>query len=201
MVQSFTRLLANSLIAVCPLIVFTGNAASQGQTGVSVQSNAAGGVSDGILASGHVFFYQDQSALGDESLKDGSATFTRLGLQWNNQAYFSGLGLFYEQDKFGNAQTDQITGLIIELVAGSFFFKIMPGAIEQSFTGRSFAKRAGSYLAFEGGIRGDFYGGILFYEVALHRRTQTISQEDGRDMQDKYTKTETMPMLGGGISI
>jgi hypothetical protein len=175
---------------------------AQGQGGgVTIQNSGGGGVSDGILASGHIFFYQDQSSLGDEALKDGSATFTRFDLQWNNLAYWSGIGLFYEQDSFGEAQKDQITGLILELVTGSFFFKIMPGAIEQTFTGRSFAKRAGSYLAFEGGIRGNFYGGWMFYEVALHRRTQTISQEDGRDMQEKFSKTETMPMLGGGFTL
>lgn len=169
--------------------------------GVSVESDASGGVSDGILISSHAFFYSDKSSLGDDTLKDGSASFNRFDLQWNFQKYFSGIGLFYEQDKFGKSQTDTVTGLIVELVAGSFFLKIMPGFIQQEFTERSFTKRSGGYLAYEAGIRGDLYGGFLFYEVALHRRTQTIDQEDSRTMLDKYTKTETMPMLGLGVSI
>ena len=192
----FKHLLSGFAIVVS--LLFTQTTFGQG---VSVEASASGGVSDGVLVSSHVFFYSDKSALGDDTLKDGGAMFNRFDLQWNFQSYFSGIGLFYEQDKFGKSQSDTITGLIVELVAGSFFLKIMPGAIQQEFTGRSFTKRSGDYLAYEAGIRGDLYGGFFFYEVALHRRTQTISQEDGRKMLDKYTKTETMPMLGLGVSI
>jgi len=172
-----------------------------GGGGVSVDSKAGGGVSSGFLLSSHLFYYADQSSLGSDDLKDGNATYLRFDGQYNWTDYFTGLGFFYEMDSFGKAQKDTVMGLVVEFVAGSFFVKIMPGSVQQQYEDRSFAKRAGGYMAYEGGIRGNFYGGIMFYEVALHRRTETITQEDGRNMSDKYTKTETMPMLGGGITI
>lgn len=191
------------LLAAATILVSSTTAFSQGQGGggVSVDAKAGGGVSSGLLLSSHLFFYQDQSSLGDDELKDGSALYARLDAQYNWTDYFSGLGFFYEQDKFGEAQSDTIMGPVLELVAGSFFLKFMLGSVEQQFQDRSFSKRAGSYQAFEGGIRGNFYGGFMFYEVALHRRSLTIKQEDGRDMTDQLNKTETMPMLGGGFSL
>jgi hypothetical protein len=175
---------------------------AQGQGGVTIDSKAGGGVSSGLLLSSHMFYYADQSSLGDDELKDGNALYMRFDGQYNWTDYFAGLGLFYEMDSFGKAQKDTIIGPIVELVAGSFFVKIMPlGSIKQQFTDRSFSERAGTFTAFEAGIRGNFYGGFMFYEVTLHRRTATITQEDGRDMTDKYSRTETFPMLGGGFTL
>lgn len=191
------------LVAAFALTVLSSPAFSQGQGGgggVSLDSKA-GSVSDGLLLGTHLFYYADQSTLGSDDLKDGNALYTRFDGQYNWTAYFVGLGFFYEQDSFGKAQKDTSMGLAVELVAGSFFVKIMPGSIRQQFTDRSFKERAGSYMAYEGGIRANLFGGFMFYEVALHRRTASISQEDGRVMIDKYTRTETMPMLGGGFSL
>ncbi len=172
-----------------------------GGGGVSVDSKAGGGVSTGTLLSTHMFYYADQSSLGSDDLKDGSAMYLRFDAQYNWTEYFTGVGLFYEQDTFGKAQKDTIMGLVVEFVAGSFFVKIMPGSIQQQFEDRSFAERAGSYLAYEGGIRGNLYGGFMFYEVTLHSRQATIKQQDGRDMIDIYSHKETMPMLGGGLTL
>lgn len=191
------------LVFAITVTVFSSVAFSQGGAGggVSVDAKAGGGVSSGLLLSTHMFYYADQSSLGGDELKDGNATYMRFDGQYNWTDYFTGLGLFYEQDSFGKSQKDTIMGLAIEFVAGSLFVKIMPGSIQQQFIDRSFAERAGSYLAYEGGIRGNFYGGFMFYEVALHMRTATIKQEDGRNMADIYTRKETMPMLGGGITL
>ncbi len=184
------------------MVLATTSAFGQGGGGgVSVDTKGSGGVSSGFLLSTHMFFYTDNSSLGNDKLNDGSSSYTRFDAQYNMSDYFSGFGFFYQQDKFGKGQTDTGMGLIVELVAGSFFVKFMPGSIQQQFVDRSFAKRAGSYLAYEAGIRGNFYDGLLFYEVALHRRTENITQEDGRAMSDKFTKTETMPMLGGGVTL
>ncbi len=169
--------------------------------GVSVDAGASGGTGDGFLMATHTFFYSDNSSLGGDTLRDGSASYMRFDMQYNWQAYFSGIGFFYESDTFGEDQKDTIMGAVIEIVMGSFFFKIMPGFIDQEFKDRSFSKRNGSFMAFEPGIRGDLYSGILFYEVALHRRTQTINEEDSREMTAEYVRTETMPMLGLGINL
>lgn len=190
------------LVVALTLTALSSTAFGQGNAGgVTVDSKAGGGVSSGLLLSSHMFYYADESSLGSDELKDGNALYMRFDGQYNWTDYFTGLGLFYEQDSFGKAQKDTIMGLVVEFVAGSFFVKIMPGSIQQQFVDRSFTERAGSYMAYEGGIRGNFYGGFMFYEVALHRRTASIKQEDGRDMIDKYTRTETMPMLGGGFTL
>ncbi len=164
-------------------------------------TGSTGSVGNGLLISGHAFFYSDSSSLGGAVLNDGSSSFLRGDVQYNWQEYFVGVGGFYERDSFGEGQTDSAFGAIIEIVFGSFFIKMMPGFMEQNFVERSFAKRSGSFLGFEGGVRGSLYDKLVFYEVALHRRTQSITQEDSRDMADPFSKTEMMPMLGVGISL
>jgi len=169
--------------------------------GVAVTAGASGGTGDGFLMGTHTFFYSDNSSLGGDTLRDGSATYMRFDAQYNWQQYFSGIGFFYESDSFGEDQKDTIMGVVVEIVMGSFFVKIMPGFIDQEFQGRSFSKRNGSFMAFEPGIRGDLYAGTLFYEVAFQQRTQTINEEDSRSMLAEYKRTETMPMLGLGVNL
>jgi hypothetical protein len=194
---------AITAVVAVALHLFAAEALAQGGGaggGVTVQSGTSS-VSDGFLVGSHVFFYSDNSSLGSDALNDGGAVYTRFDMQYNSTRWFSGIGLFYEQDTFGSIQKDTVTGLVVELVAGSFFFKLMPGYIDQDYTERSFAKRSGSYLATELGIRANLVGGWSFYEIAIHRRATTITQEDGREMADKIAKTEIMPMLGMGISL
>lgn len=182
-------------------LVFLASSTKSWAEGVALDANASGGVGKGFLMTGHLFFFSDNSALGNDVLKDGSSIYTRFDAQYNWTDYFTGLGFFYEQDKFGKEQKDAVMGVVVEVVLGSFFTKIMPGFVNQEYVNRSFSKRSGSFLGIELGIRGELFQKTLFYEVALQRRTEKVTQEDARVMADPFQKTETMPVLGMGISI
>lgn len=173
-----------------------------GQDGVSVEGGTTGGVGDGFLAGLSIFFFQDESSLGSNTLNEGSSTFTRLDLQYNFAEYFSGLGLFYESNSFGEDQVDTTTGLILEFFAGNFFFNYLSGfQVEQKFENRSFSTRKGVSQALELGLRAPLLFGISYYEFKLHQRTVTIIKEDGRDMDSKYVLSQTMPMLAIGMNL
>jgi hypothetical protein len=186
-------------LLVLSLSLFAGPAL--GQEGVSIEGGS-GSVSDGFLAGVHVFFFEDSSSLGDQQLNDGSSTFTRFDMQYNFTDYFTGFGLFSESNVFGEDQEDTVSGWMLELFAGSFFFKYMAGmSVEQTFQNRSFATRKGTSTATEIGIRAPLFGGFSFYEVAYHVRTITIDTEDGVPMDSVYTLTQSMPMLSMGVSL
>jgi len=190
-------------ILACVLAIFVApQAFSQGQGGGAASvTSSSGSVSNGFLVGGHLFFYADQSKLGDDDLKDGGATLMRFDMQYNRLDYYLGGGFFYQMDSYGEDQKDTVMGALIEPNLGSFYVKVMYGFIEQNFAGRSFTKRAGTFFAIEPGLRANLLAGVFFYEIALHRRTQTITQEDGRDMEAQFVKTELMPMLGMGVSL
>lgn len=193
------RLLA-IISTVLTLSIASPNAA-YGQEGVSIE-NGSGSVSDGFLAGVHYFFFEDSSSLGDQQLNDGSSTFTRLDMQYNLLDYFSGIGFFYEKNVFGEDQEDIVYGWMLELVAGSFFFKYMAGvSVEQTFQNRSFTSRKGASAATEIGIRAPLFGGFSFYEFAYHVRTITISTEDGVPMESTYSLSQSMPMLSLGVTL
>lgn len=191
-----------AVLACLLAVVVAPQAFAQGKGGGAASvTTSSGSVSNGVLVGGHLFFYADQSNLGDDELKDGGATLMRLDMQYNNLDYFIGGGLFYEMDGYGEDQKDTVMGALIEPNLGSFYVKIMYGFIEQNFERRSFTKRSGTFFAIEPGLRANLLAGVFFYEIALHRRTQTITQEDGRDMEAQFVKTELMPMLGMGVSL
>ncbi len=186
-------------IVVASILAFSSlNATAQE---ISAEAGASGGVSDGTLIGYRFFYYSDTSSMGGNSLSEGSAVLNRFDVQHNMQKWFSGFGLFYENDTYGKDQTDTVMGVVVEFVLGSFFIKIMPGSMEQTFTNRSFSKRTGSYMAYEGGIRGDLYGGLLFFEIAFQQRSYTLTKQDNRQMADKLSKSATLPVLGVGMSI
>lgn len=190
------------LASVCALAWIPSGYAQGGGAGGGVSvTGGSGGVGDGFLFGSNVFLYSDNSTLGSNTLRDGGAQYLRFNAQYNMTDWFSGLGAFYEMDSFGEDQSDTIMGLVIELVAGNVFVKIMPGQVSQTFSNRSFTARSGSYMGYEGGIRANLFEGILYYEVTLHSSTKTITTEDSRTMKDVYAKAETFPMLGMGINL
>lgn len=171
------------------------------QVGISADSGVSKNES-GFMGGFSFFFFQDESSLGENTLNEGSSTFKRVDLQYNFVNYFSGVGVFYESNSFGEDQEDTSLGLIFEALAGNFFLNYLHGLqVEQKFENRSFSSRKGYLSAIEFGIRAPLLFGFSYYEFKVHNRTLSIIKEDGRKMDSQYTLSQTMPMLAIGVKL
>jgi hypothetical protein len=154
-----------------------------------------------ILTSGQLFYFSDENTQGSKDLPGGATLFSSFALQYNRNDYYTGVGLFMVHDTVGKTQTADALGIKFELFYPTqpYYFEYGYGFnANQKFTNRSADSRSGSMTYMGLGVRTNLIP-WLFFDGSFKQRTWTFTKEDGINLPEKITKTETMPFLGLGI--
>jgi hypothetical protein len=133
----------------------------------------------------------------------GSTFLTHSEVQYNWNLV--GLGLYFQYDRHGEAETDTGFGPKIEFDFEPFYLEIgYTLKVTRAYTDRSIAQQTGTGTLFGVGVRfslagqGTPGGGGLFFQASYKYRSQTLKQQDGVDLSEPIEQTDGYPVLGIG---
>jgi hypothetical protein len=134
----------------------------------------------------------------------GSTLLTQTELIFSGK--FWSLGVFYQFDKQGTDQTDSGLGPKAELhwkfLYAEFGYSLI---MTRAFTDRSIAKQTGSGMYYGVGVRFPLKGGAgaragkgVYLQFNYKFRTQSVTTQDGVDLDQPITQVDGYPTFGLG---
>lgn len=117
------------------------------------------------------------------------------------------VGAFFQYDKQGKSEIDTASGPRFELFYKPFYFEYAYGLqMNRSFTDRAIAEQTGRSSTIGLGARFNLgspagVSGLQgwFLQFVYKIRTQTVSKQDGRDLDQAIVQKDTYPLFGLGV--
>jgi hypothetical protein len=168
---------------VAALAVMLPAAAAQARNGFSFAT--------GIMALTNSTSQGGQGSKGSTLLTQTDATYH--GGYW-------GAGLFFQYDKQGDSEVDTATGLRLEGTLDPFYLEYAYAfRMNRSFTDRAIAEQEGKGNTVGIGARFGIGTGLAFMQFSYKYRTQTVTTQDGEDLEQPITQIDGYPLFGIGI--
>lgn len=139
---------------------------------------------------------------------EGSTFLSQTDLSYHG-AWWA-VGAFFQYDKQGKSQVDTASGPRFELFYKPFYIEYSYGLqMNRSFTDRAIAEQTGKssilglgarfkLSASSGSTSSSGLNG-LFLQFSYKIRTQTISKQDGHDLDQAIVQEDTYPLFGIGL--
>lgn len=134
---------------------------------------------------------------------EGSTILTQTDLSYNGSWWSA--GAFFQFDKQGENETDTAAGPRIEAHLHPFYLDVGYALMmNRSFNDRAIAEQTGKSLTLGLGARFSATGGAsgtsgLFYQFSYKFRTQTVTEQDGEELDEPITQTDGYPLFGIGF--
>ena len=185
------RLGIKVLLSTYGLLFLNGTAVAQGGAGGSSSGRTGISIATGVMA---LFNSTSQGGQGAQ----GSTVLTQTDVSYHDNWWAA--GVYIQYDKQGDSQTDYSAGPRLELAFDPFYVEVGYALqMNRYYIDRAVAEQSGGSTHFGLGVRTKLGASAWFLQSSYKYRTQKISTQDGKDLDEPITQTDGYPLFGIGV--
>lgn len=167
-----------------------------GQNALAKRSKSSGSGIDGFSTSLAIMALTNSTQQGGQGTA-GSTLLTESTFNYHWGSW--GLGAFFQFDKQGDSESDIATGPRLEGTFNPFYVEFGYAAVmNRSYTDRAIKEQTGRAYFFGLGTRFQLGTGAWFIQSTYKYRTQTITEQDGEELDEPITQIDGYPLFGVG---